>query len=118
MPPYTASSVTVLPLAPDATKTFITFPWRVYRGDHLWVPPLLFERKAFLNPRKNPFFQHAQMQLFLAQQGQETVGRIAAVINEAHDSFYYEHAGFFGLFECMPEAASAATAFQYAGLSG
>jgi hypothetical protein len=54
------------------------------------------------------------MQLFLAQQGQETVGRIAAVINEAHDSFYHEHAGFFGLFECMPEAASAATALLQA----
>ena len=64
----------------------MTFPWRVYRGDHLWVPPLLLERKAFLNPRKNPFFQHAQVQLFLAQQGKETMGRIAAVMNEAHDS--------------------------------
>src|SRR5262245_908097 len=93
MPPCTASSVTILPLAPHATKTFITFPWRVYRGDHLWVPPLLLERKAFLNPRKNPFFQHAQVQLFLAQQGKETVGRIAAVINEAHDRFHHEHEG-------------------------
>jgi hypothetical protein len=41
----------------------------VYRGDHLWIPPLLLERKAFLNPHKNPFFQHAQVQLFLAQLG-------------------------------------------------
>ena len=117
MPPCTASSVTILPLAPHATRTFITFPWRVYRGDHLWVPPLLLERKAFLNPRKNPFFQHAQVQLFLAQQGKETVGRIAAVINEAHDRFHHEHAGFFGLFECTPEAASAATALLQAAES-
>ncbi len=106
MPSYPASSVTIIPLAPHATKPFIKFPWRVYQGDHLWVPPLLLERKAFLNPRKNPFFQHAQVQLFLAQQGQETVGRIAAVMNQAHDSFHHEHAGFFGLFECMPEAPS------------
>src|SRR5712692_3463204 len=112
MPPCPAASV--VPLAPHASKTFITFPWRVYRGDHLWVPPLLLERKAFLNPRKNPFFQHAQVQLFLAQQGKETVGRIAAVINEAHDSFHHERAGFFGLFECLPEAASAATALLQA----
>jgi len=90
------------------------FPWRVYRGAHLWVPPLLLERKAFLNPRQNPFFQHAQVQLFLAQQGKEIVGRIAAVMNEAHDRFHHEHAGFFGLFECTPEAASAATALLHA----
>src|SRR5215831_20025253 len=110
MPPCTASSVTIFPLAPHSTKTFITFPWRVYRGDHLWVPPLLLERKAFLNTRKNPFFQHAQVQLFLARQGGETVGRIAAVLNAAHDSFYHERAGFFGLFECLPEADRAAAA--------
>src|SRR5262249_42345771 len=98
-------------------RAFIKLPWRVYRGDHLWVPPLLLERKAFLNPRKNPFFQHAHSQLFLARQGGEIVGRIAAVLNEAHDSFYHEHAGFFGLFECLPEAASAATALLQAAES-
>jgi len=110
MPLGTAASVTVVPLAPRDTKAFIKFPWRVYRGDHLWAPPLLLERKAFLNTRKNPFFQHAQVQLFLAREGGETVGRIAAVVNEAHDSFYHERAGFFGLFECLPAAARAAAA--------
>ena len=109
-----ASSVTITPVALHDAKVFIQFPWRVYRGDHLWVPPLLLERKAFLNPRKNPFFQHAQVQLFLARQGTETVGRIAAVVNTAHDQFHHEHAGFFGLFECLPEAANAATALVQA----
>lgn len=110
MPPCTASSVTIVPLAPHDTRAFITFPWRVYRRDHLWVPPLILERKAFLNVRKNPFFQHAQAQLFLARQDGETVGRIAAVLNTAHDRFHHERAGFFGLFECLPEAAGAAAA--------
>ena len=41
MPLCTVSSITILPLAPHATKTVMQFPWRVYRGDHLWVPPLL-----------------------------------------------------------------------------
>ena len=114
MPSCSASSVAIVSLAPHNTTAFIKFPWRVYRGDHLWVPPLLFERKAFLNPHKNPFFQHAQVQLFLARQGQETVGRMAAVINEEHNRFHHEQAGFFGLFECLPEAARAATALLQA----
>src|SRR5262249_56596647 len=101
MPPCTTSSVTILPLASHATKTFITFPWRVYRGDHLWVPPLLLERKTFLNPRKNPFFQHAPVQLFLAQPGPETVGRVAAVMDEGHDPFPHQAARVFGFFVCM-----------------
>jgi hypothetical protein len=86
----------------------------VYRGDHLWIPPLLLERKAFLNPHKNPFFQPAQVQPFLARQSQETVGRIAAVMNEAHACFHHKRAGFFGLFERVPEAARAATALLQA----
>jgi GNAT superfamily N-acetyltransferase len=65
------------------------------------------ERKAFLNPRKNPFFQHAQVQLFLARRGREPVGRIAAVMNTAHDQYHHERAGFFGLFECLPDAEAA-----------
>src|SRR2546421_1024442 len=110
MSPCIATSVTIVPLASHDTRAFIKFPWRVYRGDHLWVPPLILERKAFLNVRKNPFFQHAEAQLFLAGQDGETVGRIAAVLNEAHDSFYHERAGFFGLFECLPESECAAAA--------
>ncbi|MBM3222530.1 MAG: N-acetyltransferase [Candidatus Tectomicrobia bacterium] len=112
--PYPASSITVLPIALHDTKAFLRVPWRVYHRDHCWVPPLQIERRAFLNPHKNPFFQHAQVQLFLAQHQGETVGRIAAVINQAHDQFHGERAGFFGLFECLPEAASAATALLQA----
>lgn len=112
LPPATA--IDVIPLQPHAIKAFITFPWRVYAGDCQWVPPLILERKAFLNPRKNPFFQHAQVQLFLARQGGETVGRIAAVINTAHDQYHHERGGFFGLFECLPNAAAAAAALLQA----
>ena len=103
-------SITVTPLQPGDTKAFIKFPWQIYGNDHLWVPPLVMERKAFFNPRKNPFFQHAQVQLFLAYDGSRTVGRVAAVINEAHDAYHNEKAGFFGMFECMPDCPDAAIA--------
>ena len=101
-------SISVTPLRPNDTKGFIRFPWQVYARDPYWVPPLVMDRKAFLNPRKNPFFQHAQVQLFLARDGGRPVGRIAAVINEAHDAYHHEKAGFFGLFECMPDRPEAA----------
>jgi len=98
----------IVPLEPGDVAEFIRFPWRVYDGDHLWVPPLIRERKAFLDPSRNPFFQHARVQLFLVRQAGRTVARLAAVINEAHDRFHREKAGFFGLFECMPGAPAAA----------
>jgi GNAT superfamily N-acetyltransferase len=110
----TASSempaITVVPLSLRDTKVFIAFPQSVYQNDPCWIPPLRLERKAFLNPRKNPFFQEADVQLFLALQGRQPVGRIAAVINHLHDRQHRERAGFFGLFECLPQAEAAAAA--------
>ncbi len=50
-------------------KRFIRFPWKVYPGDPNWVPPLLAEMKAKLDRAKNPFFEHAEMDLFLARRG-------------------------------------------------
>ncbi len=104
------SAVTIVPIHPRQTKQFLTFPWRIYADNPLWVPPLILERKEFLSPKKNPFFQHADVQLFLAQHAGETVGRIAAIVNHAHDTYHNERAGFFGLFECVPQCDAAASA--------
>jgi len=53
---------------------FVKFPWRVYKGDPNWVPPLISERLDYLNPEKNPFYQHAEVALFLACQIQKRFG--------------------------------------------
>lgn len=104
----------IVPLSPRDTKAFLTLPKRVYQGDPNWIPPLMIERKAFLDPRKNPFFQHAKVQLFLAQRGQKPVGRLAAIINDTHNDYHQEQAGFFGLFECLLEEREAASALLQA----
>ncbi len=109
-----ANAITVVALPPRDTKAFIALPWRVYQDDPHWIPPLRMERKEFLNPRKNPFFQHAEVQLFLARRGREPVGRIAAITNALHNQYHQEEAGFFGLFECLPQAPDAATALLQA----
>ncbi len=88
---------------------FIRFPWRVYRGDPNWVPPLLAETKAKLDKAKNPFFEHAEMELFLARRGGETTGRVAAVVDRDHLAAHAEKIVFFGLYESLddPETARA-----------
>ena len=82
---------------------FIKFPWKVYRGDPNWVPPLIFERKAFLNPLKNPFYRHADVELFLARRGTDVVGTVAGIINHRHNDFHDEKTGFFGFFEVVED---------------
>ncbi len=86
---------------------FIKFPWRVYQDDPYWVPPLINERKSFFNPHKNPFFQHADVELFLARRHGEVVGTIAALINHNHNVFHDEQVGFFGFFEALEDYAVA-----------
>lgn len=86
---------------------FIRFPWKVYRGDPHWVPPLKNEVKTLLSEKKNPFFQHAEAAFFLARKNGETVGRIAAIIDRNHGNIRNERVGFFGYFECLPDLSVA-----------
>lgn len=90
-------------------KEFLRFPWKVYRGDPKWVPPLLQDMKEKLDPKRNPFFEHAEMDLFLARRGGRTVGRVAAILDRNHNAFHNETIAFFGLYESLddPEAAAA-----------
>jgi GNAT superfamily N-acetyltransferase len=90
-------------------KSFIRFPWKVYKGDPNWVPPLIMEMKDKLDRRKHPFFEHAEADYFLAYRGPEVVGRIAAVLDRTHNECHHEKTAFFGLFESFddPEVARA-----------
>ena len=86
---------------------FIKFPWQIYRNDPFWVPPLMVERKEFLDRKKNPFFKHADVVLYLARRNGRTVGRIAGIVNHNHVEYHQEKVGFFGLFECAKDQEAA-----------
>ncbi|MBN2551255.1 MAG: hypothetical protein JXB06_00735 [Spirochaetales bacterium] len=81
--------------------TFIKLPWKIYKGDPNWVPPLLIEQRTTLNPKKNPFFLHSRIQSYLAYRDGELVGRISAIIDDNYNDFQKEKSGFFGFFESV-----------------
>ena len=66
-------------------KAFIKLPFRIHRDHPRWVAPLIFDRKAFLDRSKNPFFQHAEAEYFLAERDGRVVGRITAHIDRRWD---------------------------------
>jgi GNAT superfamily N-acetyltransferase len=88
-------------------RRFIRFPWRVYKGDKNWVPPLLLDMKDRLNRAKHPFFEHAEADYFLARRGPDIVGRIAAIIDRNHNQAHQEKTAFFGLYECFDDLEAA-----------
>ena len=89
-------------------KAFIRLPFRLHR-DSPWVPPLIMERKEFLDRDKNPFFEHAEAEYFLAERDGEVVGRITAHIDFRWDEYQGGNDGMFGFFESEndPETARA-----------
>lgn len=66
-------------------KDFIQLPWKIYRDNPYWVPPLISEMKKKLDPGVHPFFKHSQVQLFVAYYRKIPVGRIAAMTDFNHN---------------------------------
>lgn len=76
-------AVSVEPVAGGRERdAFIDLAYRLNRGDPNWVPPLRAEVVELLTPGKNPFYEHARMQLFLARRDGRVTGRISAHIDE------------------------------------
>ena len=95
-------------------ERFISFPYQHYRGDPLWVPQLRMDVRTLLSPAKNPFFQHAEAQYFVGRSDGRTVGRIAAIKNDAHTKEHHDRVGFYGFFECVNDPEVAAALFDSA----
>ncbi|MFQ6101149.1 MAG: hypothetical protein ACE5OS_07935 [Anaerolineae bacterium] len=88
-------------------RAFVKFPWRVYKGDPNWVPPLISERLEYLDPARGPFYKHADVALFLARRGREAVGTIAAFIDHNRIEYLGQPEGGFGFFEAIEDYAVA-----------
>jgi GNAT superfamily N-acetyltransferase len=86
---------------------FVNLPYRLYSGESNWVPPLRFERKRIIDPRRNPFFEHADVELFLARRDGRVVGRISAHVDRNLNEFQDNRWGLFGFFECEDDSEAA-----------
>jgi hypothetical protein len=100
---------------PADYRSFVELLWSIYKNDPAWVPPLKMERLELLNPKKNPYFEHARAQFWLAKRGTRVVGRISAQI----DTLALKHVapsddahsfGHWGCLEVVDDDAQAAQA--------
>jgi GNAT superfamily N-acetyltransferase len=110
MPPIEVTQVN----SPKERDGFIKFPWKIYQNDPAWVPPLLIERKEFLDRKKHPFYEHGDAALFLARSGSEIVGRIMASDDPNYNALHGTKVGCFGLFESIDDPAVANALFEAA----
>jgi hypothetical protein len=95
-------------------KAFLDLPFGLYRNDPNWVAPLYLERYEHLDPRKNPYFRHAQVGLFLAMRGNKVVGRISAQLCRLRSERYNDGVGQFGFIEAEDDPQIFAALFETA----
>ncbi|MDX6642636.1 MAG: hypothetical protein QOD76_598 [Solirubrobacteraceae bacterium] len=88
-------------------RTFIKLPWRLYRNEPNWVPPLLMDLRKRLDRSRNPFFRHAEAEYFLAWRDGRAIGRITAHVDRNFNEFQGNDWGLFGFFECEEDAEAA-----------
>ena len=88
-------------------KEFILFQYEVYKGDPHFVAPLLMDREMAFNPKKNPWFEFGITDLYLARRNGKIVGRVAAIEDPRYNEFHGTKIGWFGMFECIDDAAVA-----------
>ena len=62
-------------------KQFVTFPFSLYKNNKYWVPPIIKDEVDNFDPEKNPVFENADAQFFVAIRNGEIVGRVAAIVN-------------------------------------
>ncbi|HVO54354.1 MAG TPA: hypothetical protein VMT37_08075 [Solirubrobacterales bacterium] len=98
-------SVTIRPVRSRRDrKRFVKVPFAVHRDHPLWVAPLVFERMEFLDPGKNPWFEHGEAELLIAERDGEPVGRISAHLDHRWDEYQGGKDAMFGFFETVDDA--------------
>src|SRR5512145_1542051 len=95
-------------------EAFVAFPYELHRGLAGWTPLLRRDVRTTLDPARNPFFDHAERELFLARRGGRVVGRIAAIHDRLHDETHGDRVGFFGFFESVDDPTVAGGLFDAA----
>jgi hypothetical protein len=86
-------------------RDFLAVPFSVYAGDGNWIAPLFLERMEHLDPKKNPYFAHADVQLFAAYRNGKPIGRISAQIDRLRLDRFKDATGQFGFIEAPDDAA-------------
>ncbi len=88
---------------PSERKEFLKFPYTLYKDHPQWIAPLMMEQKKLIDTAKNPFYETADLAMFVATRNGKTAGRIAAIHNKVYNDHHGTNIGFFGFFDCIDD---------------
>lgn len=96
----------------DQVNSFVLLPFRLYKDQPNWVPPLLVDAKTYLDRDKHPFHEHSDVDFFLAVRDGQVVGRIAAIENRPFNEFHQTRKAQFYFFDCEEDEEVARVLFE------
>jgi GNAT superfamily N-acetyltransferase len=88
-------------------RRFVDLLWDIYRDDPQWVPPLKDEELGLIDPKKNPWFEHAEAALWLAERDGKVVGRVSAQVDRLVLEEMGAGTGQIGMYETLEQEAGA-----------
>ena len=102
-----SSDLTIRPVrSKKDKKAFVDFAWEVYKDDPAWVPPLKDEVHGLITPGKNPWFEHARAEFWLAERDCKIVGRISAQVDDLVQQYMHKGIGNWGFLDALDEQTS------------
>jgi len=93
-------------------RRYVDVPFRLYADCGQWVPPIRADVETQLNPNKHPFYEHSDAEFFVAEQGGQDVGRIAALENRSFNEYHGVRQVQFYHFECVDDQEVANALFE------
>ncbi len=110
-----SSNIRIMPVSTRRDRRiFLLFPWRLFRIDPLWVPPVVSERAATTDPERNALFQTGDVELFIAWQDRQPVGTIGLAIDIVGNENRPEPVAFFGFFDTIDDRNVSNTMLNHA----
>ena len=97
--------------AENDIKTFVDFPYELYKNDPYWVGEFKADTRKLLRP-DNAFWQHARRRLLLAYKDGRAAGRLCVLVNDVYNEYHQENIGFFGFFDCVNDPAVSRALFE------
>ncbi|MGQ9664245.1 MAG: hypothetical protein ACUVUH_02805 [bacterium] len=93
-------------------RLFVELPFRLYKNNRYWVPPLRKEVYNLFDKKKYPFWEHSEREMFIVYREKEVVGRVCAIVDYNYLEFWNEKTGYFGFFECENDKEAAMALFD------
>ncbi len=93
---------------------FVDYPFRLFKNHPFWVGELKRDTVHLLGTG-HPFWRHGERKLFMAKRDGRPAGRVAAIVNQAHNNFHGDKTGFFGFFDCEDDKEASGAMLAAAG---